>query len=272
MGKIWSFASYNLWSLFSPAVGQEKWHCDLKRGYTKAKKKHPLVQALLSQNTPYQSIGILAQRGVYEFHQDPHLLHCADGVALVAQKLNLSEQPRAVRERVTQILERYQRHPILLGKDIIKLHRGDEGIPQPILINQDGYLFNLYAALDCIFREDDGTLHILDLKTGKSDFDRRQALVYLLFMSHLYPNQPVCASFYNLEQEQASEIITATPAQLQAVQLELSRLAKKHQQQLWQYRRHPERFSEIYPPSPGLNCHYCPFNSICQFSTVEVSA
>jgi hypothetical protein len=36
MKKIWEFASYNLWLLFSPPVGREMGHCDRKRGYTKA--------------------------------------------------------------------------------------------------------------------------------------------------------------------------------------------------------------------------------------------
>ena len=272
MEKIWNFASYNLWSLFSPALGQEQWHCDRKRGYSKAKKKDPSVQALLAQDTPAQSIGLLAQRGVYEFHQDTSLLYSSNGVESVAQKLHLSQEPDTTIERVTKILQKYQQKPILLGKDIIKLNAGDEGIPLPILVNQDGYQFNLYAALDCIFVERDGTIHILDFKTGKSDFDRRQALVYLLFMDYLYPNRSVCASFYNLESGQESAVITATPLQLKSVQLELSRLAKKHQEQLWEYRKNPERFTEIYPPSPGFKCQYCTFNPICQFSIVEVTA
>jgi len=37
--------------------------------------------------------------------------------------------------------------------------------------------------------EPDGTLHILDFKTGKSEFDRRQAYVYLLAAKYLYPNR-----------------------------------------------------------------------------------
>jgi len=44
------------------------------------------------------------------------------------------------------------------------------------------------------FTEPDRTLHILDFKTGKSAFDQRQALVYLLAR---YTKQQ--ASFYNLE-------------------------------------------------------------------------
>ena len=31
------FASYNLWLQFAPPIGQERWHCDMKRGFTKAR-------------------------------------------------------------------------------------------------------------------------------------------------------------------------------------------------------------------------------------------
>jgi hypothetical protein len=250
----------------------EQWHCDSKRGYLKAKKKDREVQALAEQDTPVQSIGLLAQRGVYEFYQDTHLIAAFDGVARVADSLGLSQYSEEIQARVTQILRNYQAQPVLRGKEIVKLSSGAEGIPQPLTLEQDGYVFLLYAALDCIWRQEDGTLHILDFKTGKSACDRRQALVYLLYMSYLYPGESVCASFYNLETQEDSEIITATPNQLEAVKLELARLARLHQQQLWRYRRHPEEFRDIYPPSPGKNCFYCPFNSLCPFSATSLSA
>lgn len=66
MGKIWlPFASYNLWSLFAPAVGQEHWHCDMKRGYAKVRKREPDVATVLAEDTVPQTVGLLAQRGVY---------------------------------------------------------------------------------------------------------------------------------------------------------------------------------------------------------------
>lgn len=40
IGKSWlPFASYNLWSLFTPAVGQEHWHCHMNRDYAKVRVK-----------------------------------------------------------------------------------------------------------------------------------------------------------------------------------------------------------------------------------------
>lgn len=272
MTKIWQFASYNLWSLFSPAVGQEYWHCDMKRGFQKARKKEPQVAYLLLQDNPPQLIGHLAQQGVYEFHQNPLMLYQRDAVEKVAEILELSQKPAEVQQRVIQILENYQKHPILFGKNIISLNRGDEGFPQPIIIKQGNYIFNLYAALDCIFKEGDGTLHILDFKTGKTDFDRRQAYVYLLAASYLYPKQKAVASFYNLETGKWSDRISATDAQLNAIQIELARIAQKHQNDLRCYRQNPAEFRQIFRPNPGIACLYCQFNSICDFSVSEVSA
>lgn len=268
---VWlPFASYNLWSLFKPAVGQESWHCDMKRGFTKARKKEPAIAALLEQDNTHQRIGHLAQRGVYEFHQDHLMLYRSDAVERVAEILQLSQESDEVQQRVITILEKYREHPILFGKDIIHIIRGDEGFPEPILIKLGDYSFNLYAAIDCIFRESDSTLHILDFKTGKSEFDRRQGFIYLLAASYLYPKQATIASFYNLETGKCSNSISATSAQINAIQTEMIRIAQQHQKDLHRYRQNLDDFKQIYPPNPSISCKYCPFNSVCEFSAFEV--
>lgn len=265
------FASYNLWLLFWPPIGQESWHCDMKRGFTKARKREPEVAELLAQDNTPQLIGHLAQRGIYEFHQNRQIFSCKDGVEQVAQILQLNEQPDNVQQRVIKILKNYFNNPILLEKNIIQLNRGDEGFPEPILIQQGSYIFNLYAAIDCIFEEQDGTLHILDFKTGKTDFDRRQGFVYLLAASYLYPQQSAIASFYNLETGKWSERITATPTQLNAIQIELVRISQQHQKDLRRYKQKPADFRRIFPPNPGYTCQFCPFCRICEFSVFEVT-
>lgn len=264
------FASYNLWLQFMPAVGQERWHCDMKRGFTKARKREPDVAALLEQDNTYQRIGHLAQRGVYEFHRDTLMLCRANGLEKVAEILQLSRESDEVQERVIQILKNYQEHPVLFNKTIIHLIRGDEGFPKPILIQTSNYSFNLYAAIDCIFREPDGTLHILDFKTGKTDFDRRQGYVYLLAASYLYPQQRAVASFYNLETGKWSNPISATTAQIKAIKIEMMQIAQQHQKDLQQYRQNIEYFAQIYPPNSSIACKYCPFNSICEFSALQI--
>ena len=284
--KIWNFASYNLLSSFSPAVGLEHFHCDMKRGYARARKKEPQVAELLKQNNTPQQIGLLAQKGVYEFHKNSLIIYRRDALKLVIETLQLNSYSDLVRERVTQILKNYLENPILLGKKVIKLSRGDEGFPEPILIQQGNYLFNLYAAIDCIFLEEDNTLHILDFKTGKTDFDRRQAYIYLLAASYLYPGQKAIAfglaasqrcckqiaSFYNLETCKHSEPIKATPEILESFQIIMSRLAKQHQQDLQHYRKNPADFRYIFPANPGVSCQFCPFSSICEFAITEVAA
>ena len=263
------FASYNLWSLVAPAVGQERWHCQMKRGFIKARQHEPAVKALLAQATPPQRIGLLAQKGVYEFHQHTQLLQLPDGVERVARLLRLNKSTSEVQQRVIQILKNYRNAPVLVGKRIVLLTRGDEGFPRPIAIKWENYCFQLYAAMDCVFTEADRTLHILDFKTGKSAFDQRQALVYLLAARYLYPQQQAVASFYNLEQCKQSDLIHLTSSQLDGVETQLASVAQKHQQDLSQYRQNPHEFSQVFPANPGFHCRHCPFHSICEFSAVK---
>lgn len=260
------FVSYHLWSLIAPATGQERWHCQMRRGFIKARQHEPQVKALLSKATAPQRIGILAQKGVYEFHHNRHLLNQSDGVEQVAQLLELSKSTYQVKHRVLQILQKYYNDPLLLNKQIIQLTPGDEGFPKPIFVEQEDYRFRLYAAMDCVFVESDRTLHILDFKTGKSAFDRRQALVYLLAARYLYPEFPAVASFYNLELAQKSDLISINNHELESLKLNLANIAHKHQHDLQKYHEKTSNFSKIFPPNPGSHCRFCPFNAICEFS------
>jgi PD-(D/E)XK nuclease superfamily len=266
------FASYGLLSEFAPAVGQEIFHCDMQRGFKRVRKKEPEVAALLAKDTTSQRIGLLAQKAVYEFHQKTELLDREDGVEKLASILSLGQETAVIQQRVFQILDNYYDNPVLLGKKIVKLSRGDEGIPTGIEMKHNGYVLKFFAAIDCIFEEPDSTLHVLDFKTGKSNFDARQAYLYLLAVSYLYPSRKVVASFYNLESGKWSDRITVSPIHLKALQAELARIAKLHELEKQQYRRNPEEFAEIFAPNPGFACKYCLFNSICQFSACEVSA
>lgn len=260
------FFSYNLWNLFEPAIGQEQWHCSMKRGFLKVRAKEPKIAALIQQETDCLAIGLLAQQGVYEFHQDLRLLSDADGVRQVADILELASKSDEVRDRVTRILLNYHSKPILLGQEILRLIRGDEGFPDPILIRSGNQEYKLFAAIDCIFIEPDGTLHILDFKTGKSEFDRRQAYVYLLAAQYLYPNRPAVASFYNLESQTWSSRITATNVQLQVLEMDIFQLAQQHQRDLHRYKRQAVPFKEVFPPHPGYQCRSCQFQSVCDFA------
>jgi PD-(D/E)XK nuclease superfamily len=259
------FASYHLWSLIAPNAGQQHWHCQMRRGFIKVRQHEPQVKLLLGKATASQRIGLLAQKGVYEFHHNIQLLDQVDGVEAVAKLLDLDRTTDEIQQRVLQILHKYHRQPLLLDKNILLLTSGDEGFPKPILIEGKNYSFRLYATMDCVFIEPDQTLHILDFKTGKSPFDRRQALVYLLAARYLYPGYPLVASFYNLEFTKRSEIIRMSDPELDHLELELANMAKKHQNDVHSYHNEQD-FSHVFPANPGHHCRFCPFNSICDFS------
>lgn len=262
------FASYHLWSLVVPNQGQQHWHCQMRRGFMKARQNEPEVQALRSQITAAQQIGLLAQQGVYEFHRNRDLFVVADGVERVASILELDGLSVQVRTRVLNILHRYYTKPILRRKRILLMTRGDEGFPKPIWIIRKNYRFRLYAMMDCVVMEPDNTLHILDFKTGKSPFDQRQALVYLLAARYLYPGYRMIASFYNLENSHKSEVIRVTNRELDQVEGELALIATKHYQDVQKY-KNSGQFSQIFPPNPGKHCRYCPFHRICEFAQLD---
>jgi PD-(D/E)XK nuclease superfamily len=266
----YSYASYKIWSEFSPPIGQEHFHCDMKRGFTRVRKNEPQIAALLKQDNIPQRIGLLAQRGVYEFYQAPHLLSESDGIERVTKILQLHLELAEVQKKVELILKSYYEQPFLVGKNVICLNKGDEGYPQPILIKHGNNFFNLYAAIDCVFLDLDEIVHIIDFKTGKSEFDKRQAYVYLLAAQYLYPNQKAVASFYNLETNQWSGLIRASNEALESICIELKIVARRIQKEKKLYQQKTKEFSEVFPPHPSVACAYCPFKSICEFSIAEV--
>jgi PD-(D/E)XK nuclease superfamily len=230
------FASYHLWSQFEPALGWEDSHCQMQRGWrwTQKSRRDESQIAVLTE-TVWQKVGKLAQQGIYEFHQEPLLLKHPRGSERVADRLYLYYEIAAVRDRVMQILQQYQAHPWLLDLDILLLNRGDELIPDPIEVRVEGTCFQLIAAFDCIVRSSDRQIQIVDFKTGLAEPDRRQAGVYLLACSYLYPDLEAVASFYNLETMTSSQPIAATPDRLAQTAHKLAQIAQLHQQQLQSY-------------------------------------
>ena len=221
--------------------------------------------------TVWQKVGKLAQQGIYEFHQYPLLLKHPRGVDRVADRLYLYYEILPVRQRVLRMLQQYQLDPWLVDKDILVLNRGDETLPSPIDIQVEDYHFQLFAAFDCLVRERDGRIHIIDFKTGQADFDRRQAYVYLLAIGYLYPDCDAVASFYNLETMTRSELITTADNRLDSIARTLTRIAKLHQQQLQEYQLNPDCFDRLFPAHPGLHCQYCPFNYRCAYAETSLT-
>lgn len=268
MGKFYHYyVSYSIWSQTSPAIGKEYWHCDRKRGYSRARKQEPKIKELATiDNTP-QKIGHLSQRAVYEFHQNINLLSQSNGVAKVAEILQLDNESSEVQAKVNLVINNYYKNPILLNKNILQLSRGNELNPEPIEIQYGNLTFGLYAAFDCVLLEPDKTIHIIDFKTGKSDFDLRQGYVYLVAAQNLYPQQKAIASFYNLETQVRSETISLSSIAIESVCTELFLVAQKLQKDLRKYKNDPQIFDRIFPANPGSSCQYCNFNSICEYAT-----
>jgi PD-(D/E)XK nuclease superfamily len=269
------FASYNLWSQFEPALGWEDTHCQMQRGWrwTQTTRSEEAQIAPFTE-TIWQKVGKLAQQGVYEFHRDPLLLKHPRGCERVADRLYLYYEIATVRDRVMQILQQYQANPWLLDREIILLNRGDELIPPAIEVGIAEAKFYLYAAFDCIVQSDERDnvtsnrqqIQIIDFKTGLADPDFRQADVYLLAGSYLYPDFDVVACFYNLETMTSSELITATLERLDEIACKLAKIAKLHQQQLQAYQLDPASFDRLFPPHPGAHCRSCNFNYHCTYA------
>jgi len=260
-------ASYHLWSQFEPALGWEDSHCQMQRGWRwtqKSRRDESQIPAFTE--TVWQKVGKLAQQGIYEFHQEPLLLKHPRGSERVADRLYLYYEIAAVRDRVMQILRQYQADPWLLSREILLLNRGDEPIPDPIEIQIDGGSFQLLAAFDCIVRTNDRQIQIIDFKTGLAAPDLRQADVYLLACSYLYPDFEAVALFYNLETMTSSAEIAATPDRLNEIAHKLAQIAQLHQRQLQAYQNEPDTFERLFPAHPGTHCRACQFNYYCDYA------
>jgi PD-(D/E)XK nuclease superfamily len=257
-------SSYSLWSSFEPAAGMEQFHCHRKRGYFKVRNKEPEVAPFLQLDNLSQSIGKLAQAGVWHLHNLGNRTWSRGEVAGVLHKMNLPKGE--VGERVEKLIYRYAASPWLRDKRLHTLNRGDEKYSPPTSVRSGQVCFNLYAAFDCLVEEPSGRLTVVDFKTGRSKPDRRQALVYLVALTQM-KKQAEAAVFLNLETGDVSNPIRATKNELEAVRIQLGRIANKHKQQVEECLAYPEKFDEIYPANPGKACRSCPFAPICQYSS-----
>lgn len=260
------WVSYSLWSQFQPQLGKEEYHCHHKRGFLRARKQEAKVKLLSQQDTTPQKIGKLAQKAVYYFYHHPDFLS-REGINYIAQEvLNLQQESEEVQSRLQFILEQYLHYPFLQDKSVLSLTSGEENNSSNVILKDGKRQGKLFFAYDCILKGEDGGIHIIDFKTGKSQFkpDLRQGLVYLLAGKILYPNETVTASFYHLELAQESEIYAATDEELNLVAKNLLDIAQTHQKQIQHYRQSPDSFNQIFPASPGKVCNYCQFTSICE--------
>jgi len=114
------------------------------------------------------------------------------------------------------------------------------------------------GTIDRVDKLSDGSLEIVDYKTGKNktlDFDaKRQLILYQLFLEEYAKLKVSLLSFYYLESGEKVSF-TAKPAEIDKLRATVSQeiaAIKKRQ----------------FAPQPGMMCQFCDFNQICEFREV----
>ena len=149
------------------------------------------------------------------------------------------------------------------GKEILKNFWQrwlDEGTPE-ILFLEKNFTFKIgdgviKGAIDRVDRLSDGTLEIIDYKTGnpkeKLEYtDKRQLILYKIFLEEFLGTKVSLLSYYYLEGGYKTSFV-AKDKDVEKLRLEvLAEIA--------------EIKKSNFPPNPSELCKYCDFRDICQW-------
>jgi RecB family exonuclease len=140
------------------------------------------------------------------------------------------------------LLEDKDVKPIMLEKNFV------------LKVGQD----SIKGAIDRVDRLEDGTVEVIDYKTGRvkdklDTKDKRQLMIYQLALENVLHFKVSKLSYYFLDNEGHKLSFSATDKQLEKLQEQL-------QAEIEQIK------SMDFSPTPSPRiCSYCDFNSICEF-------
>ncbi|HKK54046.1 MAG TPA: PD-(D/E)XK nuclease family protein, partial [Patescibacteria group bacterium] len=140
------------------------------------------------------------------------------------------------------LLEEKNIKPVMLEKNFV------------LKIGQD----SIKGAIDRVDKLEDGTVEVIDYKTGRvkdklDPKDKRQLMIYQLALENVLNLKVSKLSYYFLDSEGHKLSFTATDKQLEKLQEQL-------QEEIEQIK------SMDFSPTPSSRtCSYCDFNSICEF-------
>jgi len=139
-----------------------------------------------------------------------------------------------------------------------------KNLPAEILFLEKKFSFKIgedviKGTIDRVDKLADGTLAIVDYKTGKTktklEFaDKRQLILYQLFLEEFLRLKVSSLTYYYLESGEKATF-TATEKDITKLRLEIN-------QEIAAIK------SQDFAPTPSMMCRYCDFNTICEFRQV----